>query len=91
MAKYNLSIIIIGRNEEFMGKTIEDVLEHTSEQTEVIAVLDGFLPDPVFKYNSRITIIYNPVSVGQRAAVNQGVRLSNSKYVMKLDAHCAVD
>ena len=89
--QYKLSIIIIGRNEEFMGRTIEDVLEHTSDQTEIIAVLDGLLPDPPFKSNHRVAIIYNPVSVGQRGAINQGVRLSNSKYVMKLDAHCAVD
>ena len=87
----DLSIIIIGRNEEFMGRTIEDVLEHTSDKTEIIAVLDGYLPDPPFKPNPRVTIIYNPIPIGQRGAVNQGVRLSKSKYVMKLDAHCAVD
>src|SRR3990167_5961982 len=88
---YKLSIIIIGRNEEFMGRTIEDVLSHTSEQTEIIAVLDGFLPNPSFKPNPRVTIIYNPVAQGQRCAVNQGVKLSKAKYVCKLDAHCAVD
>ena len=88
---YNLSIIILGRNEEFMGKTIEDVLEHTSEVTEVIAVLDGYRPDPpLTQVNPRVTIIYNPESVGQRAACNQGIRLSKAKYVCKLDAHCSL-
>lgn len=89
--EYKLSIIMPGRNEEFMWRAIQDVLEHTGEQTEIIAVLDGFLPNPPFKPNPRVTIIYNPVSVGQRGAVNQGVNLSNAKYICKLDAHCAID
>jgi glycosyltransferase involved in cell wall biosynthesis len=91
MKSYKLSIIIPGRNEEFLGKTIEDVLSHTSDQTEIIAILDGYLPNPPLKPDPRITVIYNPVAVGQRGACNQGVKLSRSKYVLKLDAHCAVD
>lgn len=89
--QYKLSIIVPGRNEEFMGRTIEDLLEHTSDQTEIIAVLDGFLPNPPFKPNPKVTIIYNPIAVGQRASVKQGVKISKSKYVMKIDAHCSVD
>jgi glycosyltransferase involved in cell wall biosynthesis len=88
--QYKLSVIIPGKNEEFMGRTIEDVLEHTSNQTEVIAVLDGFLPNPPLKPNSRVTVIYNPVSVGQRVATNQGAKIAKGKYIMKLDAHCSV-
>ena len=90
--KYKLSICIPARQEEFLGRTIQDLLEHTSpEITEIIAVLDGYLPNPPLPVSPRVTVIYNPVSVGQRGAVNQGVRLSNAKYVLKLDAHCAVD
>ena len=89
---YKLSICIPSRNEEFLARTIQDVLEHTNpEITEVIAVLDGWLPEIPLKPNPRLTIIYNPVSVGQRAGVNQAVKISQSKYVCKLDAHCAVD
>src|SRR3990167_5315541 len=89
--QYKLSIIIPGRNEEFMARTIEDVLEHTSDITEVIAIYDGWLPSEPLKSDPRVTIIYNPVSIGQRASVRQGAKLSKSKYVMKLDAHVAVD
>jgi len=90
MNKYTLSIIVPARNEEFLGRTIQDILEHTSDKTEIIAVLDGYLPDPPLPVSSRVTVIYNPVSVGQRAGANQAARLSNAKYLIKLDAHCAI-
>lgn len=89
---YKLSICIPSRNEEFLSRTMQDVLEHTNpELTEIIVVLDGWLPEIPLKPNPRVTIIYNPVSIGQRAGVNQAVKLSQAKYVCKLDAHCAVD
>jgi len=90
MDKVDLSILIPARNEEFLGRTIQDILEHTSDKTEIIAVLDGYLPDPPLPVSSRVTVIYNPVSVGQRAGANQAARLSNAKYLIKLDAHCAI-
>jgi len=88
---YELSIIIPGRNEEFLGRTIQDILDHTSEKTEIIAILDGYLPNPPLPVSPRVSVIYNPDPKGQRAAANQAVRLCESKYVMKIDAHCAVD
>src|SRR3990167_4684008 len=88
---YQLSICIPSRNEEFLGRTIQDLLEHTSETSEIIAILDGYLPDPPLPVSPRVTVIYNPVSVGQREGANQAVKLSKAKYVLKLDAHCAVD
>ena len=87
----DLSIIIPARNEEWLSRTIQDVLEHTSDKTEVIAILEGYMPDPPLPVSDRVTVIYNVEPKGQRAACNQGVKLSKSKYVMKLDAHCAVD
>jgi ribosomal protein L37E len=37
-----------------------------------------------------VTLIYHSQSIGQRAACNEAARLARSKYLMKLDAHCAV-
>jgi len=91
MSNKMLSIIIPARMEEFLGRTIQDLLEHTGDKTEIIAVLDGYLPDPPLPVSPRVTVIYNPVSVGQRAASNQAAKLSQAKYLMKIDAHCAVD
>ena len=87
----DLTVIIPARNEEFLGKTIEDVLSNSEANTEVIAVLDGYLPDPPLKPDPRVTIIYNPVAVGQRIASNQAGLIAKGKYIMKLDAHCAMD
>lgn len=86
-----LSILIPARNEEFLSKTIDDILEHIEADTEVIAVLDGEWSNPQVPQNERVNIIYVPESVGQRAATNLGFRLSSGKYIMKVDAHCAFD
>jgi glycosyltransferase involved in cell wall biosynthesis len=86
-----LSIIIPARNEMFLAKTIENILENIGGDTEVIAVCDGNWPDPPVQDHPRVTLIYNPVPIGQRECTNQGVRLSRAKYIMKVDAHCAFD
>lgn len=87
----DLSIVIPARNEEFLGRTIQDILEHSTGKTEIIAVLDGYLPDPPLPVSDKITVIYNPQPVGQRGAANQAVRIAKGKYIMKVDAHCAFD
>lgn len=87
----DLSVLIPARNEEFLGRTVQDVLEHSKANTEVIVILDGYLPDPPLKPDPRITIIYNPVAVGQRGATNQAAKIAKGKYVMKIDAHVALD
>ena len=89
--QYKLSVIIPAKNEEFLDKTIQDVLEHTGKDTQIVAVLDGYIPNPPLTANDpRVTIIYNPESKGQRIASNQAAKISDAKYICKLDAHCAV-
>lgn len=87
----SLSVIIPARNEIFLGKTIDNILANIEGDTEVIAVLDGYWPDPPILDNPRVTVIHHTVPIGQRAAVNEGVCVSRSKFVMKADAHCAFD
>jgi len=86
----DLSVIIPARNEEFLNHTVDDVLAHIEADTEVIVVLDGAWPMKPIPDNDRLTIVHMASPVGQRAACNIGARVSQSKYVMKLDAHCAV-
>jgi len=88
---YTLSILIPSRHEEFLARTIQDLLENTSDQTEIIAVLDGAWADPAIPQHPRVNVIYLPVSIGQRATTNLACRLSRAKYVCKADAHCAFD
>ena len=84
-----LSILIPARNEEFLKKTIEDILSNIEGDTEIIAVLDGYETD--LPEDKRLRVIHNPESIGQRASTNQACRLSKAKYIMKVDAHCAFD
>jgi len=86
-----LTVVIPSRNEIFLSRTIENLLESIEGDTSIVAVLDGAWADPPIPDHSRVHLIYHSVSIGQRAAVNEAVRLSNSKYILKLDAHCAVD
>lgn len=86
MAK--LSVIIPSRNEMFLARTIENCLTSMKGDTEVIAILDGAWANPPVVDDPRVRLIHHSVAIGQRAATNEGVRLSSAEYVMKLDAHC---
>lgn len=87
----DLSVIIPARNEMFLAQTIDDVLKNARADTEVIAICDGYWPDPPIKDNNRVILVHHTDSMGQRASINEGARISQSKYIMKLDAHCALD
>ena len=66
----DLSILIPSRNEMFLARTIEDILQHIEADTEVIALLDGQWADPPIPYHERVNIVYVPEAVGQRAGTN---------------------
>lgn len=85
-----LSILIPARNEIFLAQTIENVLANIEGDTEVIAICDGNWPDPPVKDHPRVTLVHHTVPIGQRAGTNEAAMISRAKYVMKLDAHCAV-
>lgn len=87
----DLSVIIPARNEMFLAQTVRNVLENIRRDTEIIVVCDGNWPEPPLQDHPRITVVHHTESIGQRAAVNEGARISQAKYLMKLDAHCAVD
>lgn len=75
----------------FLKNTIEDILKNIEADTEVIAVCDGEYPIEGIPQHERVNIILLHQSIGQRAATNLACRLSRSKYVMKIDAHCSFD
>jgi|CXWL01.1.fsa_nt_gi glycosyltransferase involved in cell wall biosynthesis len=87
----DLSILIPARNEMFLAKTIENILENIEGNTEIIAVLDGTWSDPGIPDHPKVTLLYFPESIGQRAATNAAAKLSKAKYIMKCDAHCSFD
>lgn len=86
-----LSVIIPARNEIYLQKTIDDVLKNAGGEIEIIAVCDGYWPDPPIKDDPRVILIHHTTSIGQRQSINEAAKIAKGKYVMKLDAHCAVD
>lgn len=86
---FELSILIPARNEVFLARTVQDILENSSDKTEVIVGLDGLWANPPIAQHPRVTVLYYPRSIGQRAMTNQLCRLSKAKYVAKTDAHCS--
>ncbi len=87
----DLSVLMPARNEEFLGLTIQNILENIQGDTEVIAVLDGAWAEPPIKDHPRVTLIHHSESIGQRAATNEAASLSTAKFIMKCDAHCVFD
>lgn len=89
--QYKLSICIPSRNEMFLTRTIQDILENKEEDTEIIVGLDGQWTNPPIPQHSDVNVVYVPESVGQRAITNMCVKLSRAKYIMKVDGHCSFD
>lgn len=87
----DLSILIPARNEEFLGRTIEDILKNKRGNTEIIVGLDGSWPEPGIPTHEDVRVVYYAESLGQRAITNKLAKLSNAKYLAKVDAHCAFD
>lgn len=85
----DLSVLIPARNEQFLGRTIHDLLENIRGDTEIIVVCDGSWPDPPVEDHERVTLVYYDQSIGQRAATNEAARLSTAGFIMKCDAHCS--
>lgn len=87
----NLSVLIPARNEIYLEKTIRNVLENAQGDIEVLVALDGYLPDPPFDVqDDRVKFFPIKEAVGHRAATNLVAKEAKGKFVMKLDAHCAV-
>lgn len=91
MSKYDLSILIPARNEMFLSRTVENILQNIRGKTEIIVILDGAWADPGVPDDPRVTVVYHHEPIGQRAATNEAATLSDAKYVMKIDAHCVID
>jgi len=87
----DLSILIPARNEMFLRKTVENILENIRADTNIIVVMDGQWADPPLRQHERVTVLHFPESIGQRAATNMAARVSTAKYVAKCDAHCSFD
>jgi glycosyltransferase involved in cell wall biosynthesis len=85
-----LSVLIPARNEPFLQKTIRSVLDAAVEDIEIVAVCDGYWPDPAIEDHPNVVVLHYTDPIGQRAAINQAARVAKGRFIMKLDAHCNV-
>lgn len=83
-----LSVLIPARNERFLPQTVADVLERATGDVEVIAVLDGYWPDPQLPDWPQLVIVHRGAPRGMRAAINAAAAIAKGEYLMKCDAHC---
>ncbi len=85
-----LSVLIPSRQEKYLQKTIDSVFEKAEGEVEVIAVLDGYWPNPAILEDKRLALIHYVEPIGQRRAVNVMANCARGEYIMKLDAHCSL-
>jgi len=84
-----LSIIIPAKNEPYLEKTIQGLLDNATGEIEIIVVLDGYMPSDTV-VSKRVHYLYYKDSIGMREAINAGMDETKGKYVMKIDAHCLI-
>lgn len=82
-----LSIVIPSKNEPYLEKTIQGLLDNAMGEIEIIVALDGYNPP---ERNPRVKYIHHEKGVGMREAINSCVAESKGEYLMKIDAHCIV-
>ena len=83
-----ISVVIPARNEPYLQRTIDDILEKATDEVEIIAVLDGYWPKPSLKNHKQVVIVHNPEPKGMRWSINDGIKVAKGKFILKCDAHC---
>ncbi len=86
-----VSIVIPSRNEKFLQRTIQDILEKALGEIEVIAVVDGYWPDPPLVNDPRLHVIHRGSPLGMRPGINAGAAIAKGEFLMKTDGHCMFD
>lgn len=86
-----ISVLIPSKNEQYLYKTIDDI--QSKSDVEIIVGLDGWtIPlDKNWKPKNpeRIKWHIETETIGQRAMTNKLAKMSDKKYLMKIDAHCS--
>lgn len=88
MAK--VSVIIPGRNEKYLSKTVDEVFAKATGEIEVIVSINGGTTWPLPHERPNLVIINESEPIGMRVAINNAAKIASGKYLMKLDAHCAI-
>ena len=84
------SVLIPSRDEFYLAKTVQDILVKAAGPVEVIAVLDGYWPEPPLDDYPNVHLIHWSESKGMRAAINAAASIAKGEYLLKLDSHCSI-
>lgn len=87
---HKTSVLISGRNEPYLGRTVEDVFLKAAGDIEVLVMLDGWEPDYEIKQRDNLRLFHRSVPKGMRCSLNTLAAEAKGKYLFKLDAHCMV-
>lgn len=90
----DVSVIIPSRVDEFLQKTIDDLLAKAKGIIEIIVILDGYWPKVPIRNNPGVIVVHHGKifnNHGMREGINTGAALARGKYIMKIDEHCMVD
>jgi len=63
-----VSVIIPSRNEKYLERTIRNVLENARGEVEVLAVLDGWLPEQRIEIGRRSCDLFSLPGIDRTAA-----------------------
>jgi glycosyltransferase involved in cell wall biosynthesis len=92
-----VSVLIPSRNEIFLSKTIQDILQKAKGDIEIIAVLDGYWPTeikrefwttPPIIEDPRVRYLQRSESQGMRSGINSAAAIATGEFLIKSDAHC---
>jgi len=83
-----LSVIIPSYKDPLLQRTIDSLLQTAVGEIEIIAVLDGYWPDPQLIDEKRLRVVHLGENRGMRGAINAGVSVSRGEYIMRTDEHC---
>lgn len=92
MDKQKISVIVpVYNSEEYVGKTIESILNQTLKEIQIILVDDGStdnsgkICDEYAKKDERILVVHK-INGGLADARNAGMKVATGKYMMFIDA-----
>lgn len=85
-----VSVIIPSYRDPLLQKTINSLIENSElgDQLEIIAVLDGYWPEPQLEDHPRLRILHLGQNRGMRGAINAGVDVARGEFIMRTDEHC---
>lgn len=91
-----LSVIIPARNEAFLDQTVADLVKNLRTDFEIIVGIDGLPQDPEheelrFSHYPRVSIFASQERIGMRKMINTLAKQARGRYLMKIDAHAAID